>query len=208
MKKLNHFFFLLLLLHLFSCKKNEVVTYKNIEVDFFTSSKNYKIQPATFDTITEYVLTKNAHLDGAVFETIYEQILFKESFRRFKIADSILIEIETDSELDSISEIACYQFLDPTDFVTIDVPAQYRTITSQQLIQQGTGSEVPATYDTISRILVDTDTQIIEHNEEQTFNRVNFRIPEKRTIRIHLDYYFDKASIDQCWEGTSYRVND
>ena len=210
MKKNSFLFLSILLMSIWACKDDDChdLKFKNYEVDFFNTHKDLVLIPATFDTVTETILVTEAHLEGAVFETVTEQILVKGSYTKFNLMDSTLVPIIINAEIDTFSEIVCYHFFEDSEFTILQVPAQYTTLVGQRVVQQGTGAEVPATYSTITKILLDTPSQIIETPADQKFQRVKFRIPEKRTIRGHLDYYFEQQSIENCREGKSYRILD
>ncbi|MFK8008363.1 MAG: hypothetical protein AB8H03_18540 [Saprospiraceae bacterium] len=151
---------------------------------------------------------KPAHQEGAFFETITEQYLSKESFKRHQILDSMIIHLVANSETDSIAEVACYHFFEEANFIEQEVPAEYKTRISYQLAQQGTGAEIPATYMTLTRRHVMTDSKIIATTEEQLFNRLEFRIPEDQTIRDYLANQFGQQMIVDCEEGNSYKIQE
>lgn len=209
MKKINFLLLTILLVELFSCKDDcDTITYKNHTVDFYTTHQDFILTPPIFDTITEMVLEKEAHLEGAVFETVTEQILVKEGFNKYRIMDSVLVQIITDAETELISEFYCYHFLDDTDFTTVTFPAEYTTRTSQRVVQPGTGAEIPATYSTVTKIILDTPPQILPNTGDRQYQRKTFKIPEARTIRGHLKYYFERQSIQDCHEGNSYIIQE
>lgn len=209
MKSINFLFCICFLFGLVSCKKDcQDTSYQNYTVDFFTTHKDFEVIPATFDTVYETVIAKEAHLEGAVFETVTEQVLIKEGYNKYYILDSMLIQIPIDEETNNTTEFYCYHFLDSTEIVSVQIPSQYMTITSQRVVQQGTGMEVSAEYATITNIILDTPPQFNVTTKEQKFKRMTFRIPEKRTIRGHLNYYFDRQSVENCREGNSYKILD
>lgn len=218
MKNNTLFLFVFLLMGISACKDDDdnqvncdepnVIGFKNYEVDFYSTHKNFVIQPATFETVTEQALLKPAHQEGAFFETVTEQYLVKESFKRHQILDSMMIHLVANSETDSIAEIACYHFFDEVDFFEQEVPAEYQTRILYQLAQQGTGVEIPATYVTLTRRHVVTDSEIIATTEEQQFNRVEFRIPNDQTIREYLANQFGQQMIMECEEGNSYKIKE
>jgi len=88
------------------------------------------------------------------------------------------------------------------------VPAEYKTIIKQNIVQQGTGVEIPAVYSTITSRRVVTDSEIVATTEEQKFNRVEFRVPVEQTIREYLANQFSQQSIMECEEGNSYKIHD
>ena len=182
--------------------------YKTYEVDFYSTHKDYVIAPVVFDTVFEIALSKPAHLEGAIFETVTEQILVKESYNKYNIMDSMQVQLVTDEESEMSSEIVCCRFFGNDNISQTQVPAEYISRVSHILLQQGTGEEILAEYDTIPRIIIDTPAQLIMNTEEQNFKRIAFKIPEKRTIRGHLDYYFERESVYQFSEGNSYRIRD
>jgi len=210
MKNVNFLLISSFLLLVVSCKKNtqNVSIYKNHTVDFFTTHPDFEIIHPVFKTVEETFLETPAYLEGATFETIYEQVLVKEGYNNYGIMDSILVQITINEETDNTTELVCYHFFDSSDFTTSQVPSEYMTITSQRIIQQGTGAEVPATYSTFTKIILDTPPQLIPSTGERSFESVTFTIPEKRTIRGHLNYYFERQNIGNCKEGNSYRLND
>ena len=207
MKITNTLFFIFLIISLFACKE-DVIFYKTYEVDFYTSHKDYVVHPIVFDTVTEIILTKSAHLEGATFETVTEQILVKEGYNKYRIMDSMMVELVTDEELETTTEIVCYRFFGNDNISETQIPSEYTTRFSYLLLQQGTGAEVAAVYDTINRIIIDTPPEFSMNTEEQNFKRITFKIPEQRTIRGHLNYYFERASVEHCIEGNSYDIHD
>lgn len=218
MKNITLLFLAFLLVGIISCKDDDdnqddcgnqdEVFFKNYEVDFYSTHKDFVIQPATFETVTEQVQIKPAHLEGAFFETVTEQYLNKESYKRHQILDSMIIHLVANSETDSIAEIACYNFFEEADFVEQEVPAEYKTLVKQIIAQQGTGAEIPAIYSTITSRRVVTDSQIIPITDEQNFKRIEFRIPEDQTIQEYLANQFSQQSIMECEEGNSYNIHE
>ena len=209
MKKFNFVLLIILVVNIFSCKDDDchaVQNYTSYGVDFYTSHKDYIAIPTLWETVTEQYLSREAHLEGATFETVSEQILVKESSKVYQIMDSTVFHIVTNSKSDSVSEVVCYHFFDEADFVEIDIPAEYRTITKLQVLQQGTGPEIPATYSTLTRRVIVVPAELRPNTNLQTFKRVAFRIPEERSIRAHLGYSFDQHDMEHCVEGNSYRI--
>jgi len=190
------------------CNVIDPIDFKNYEVDFYSTHKNFVVQPATFEMVTEQFLIKPAHQEGALFEIISEQYLHKESYKRHQILDSTIIHLVANSETDSIAELACYYFFEEANFVEQDVPAEYKTVIKQNLVQQGTGAEIPAVYSIITSRRVVTDSEIITVSDEQAFNRIEFRIPAELTIQEYLANQFGQQSIVDCVEGNSYKIND
>ncbi|MFK7772057.1 MAG: hypothetical protein AB8F94_07950 [Saprospiraceae bacterium] len=219
MKNRTLLLFALLLVGILSCKNDDdnpvdcslpdvEVGFKNYEVDFYSTHKNFVVQPVIFETVTEQVLIKPAHLEGAFFETVTEQYLDKESYKRYQILDSMIIHLVANSETDSIAKIACYNFFEEVNFVEQEIPAEYRTLIKQIIAQQGTGAEIPAVYSTITSRRVMTNAQIIPITDDQQFNRVEFRIPDDQTIREYLANQFGQQMILDCEEGNSYKIHE
>jgi len=208
MKKSNFLLFIFIVLAVVACKDDDDISYKTHEVDFYSTHKEFVIKPVVFDTIADIFLAKEAHLEGATFETVTEQVLIKEGYIRYRLMDSMNIQIVTDEERNVVSEIVCYDFFGNSEMTQFQVPAEYKTIVRERVIQQGTGAEVVAEYDTIFRRVIDTPSELIPNTDEQAFKRITFKIPEKRTIRGHLDYYFEREAIENCKEGNSYSIND
>ena len=74
------------------------------------------------------------------------------------------------------------------------------------LAQQGSGAEVPATYGTVTRRMVVSDSEIITTTSEQSFNRVAFRVREDISIRDYLESQFSQQAISDCEEGNSFII--
>ncbi len=219
MKNITLLFLTLLFVGIAACNNNddndndcldnqEEVGFKNYKVDFYATHKNFVVQPATFETVTEQALLKPAHQEGAFFETVTEQYLSKESFKRHQILDSMIIHLVANSETDSIAEVACYHFFEEADFVEIEVPAEYKTRITYQLAQQGTGVEIPATYMTLTRRHVMSDGEIVATTDEQQFKRIAFSIPKDQTMQEYLANQFSHQSIMECVEGNSYKIQE
>lgn len=227
MKKLNYLILALLLLGTTSCKNDddcptceiceecevcedceEPIGFKNATVDFFSTHKDFKVQPVVFETVTEQALVRPAHQQGAFFELVTEQYLVKESHLRHKILDSTVIHIVANSEIDSVAEIVCYRFFDEDDILETEVPAEYATHNRYVVVQEGTGAEVPAEYTTLVRQHVVSDSQVLPTTTEQAFQSVNFRIPENNTIEAYLLTQFLQQSVEGCINGSSYRVQN
>lgn len=217
MKNITLLLFAFLLVGMLSCKDDDdnpiecnvpdVVGFKNYKVDFYSTHKNFEVQPATFEMITEQALLKPSHLEGVFFETATEQYLTKESYKLHQILDSMIIHLVADSETDSIAEVACYNFFEEIDFIEIEVPAEYKTRIIYLLAQQGTGAEIPATYEILNRRHVLSDSEIIPTTNEQNFNRIEFRIPEGQTIQEYLANQFGQQFILDCEEGNSFFIH-
>lgn len=209
MKKAYLLILTILVFNIFACKDDDchpVQNYTSYGVDFYTSHKDFIARPTLWETVTEQYLSKEAHLEGALFETVTEQILVKESSKVYQIMDSTVFHIVTNSKTDFVTEVACYHFFDPDDFIEIDVPAEYRTITKLHVTQQGTGAEVPATYSTLTRRIIALPAELKPNPNPQTFKRVGFKIPEERSIQAHLGYSFTQHNLEHCIEGNSYRI--
>ena len=212
MKKFNFVLLTILLVNIFTCKDDDdshsVINYKTQTVDFFNTHKDYRLMPAQFETFTEQYLEKPAHLDGATFNTVEEQIIIKPSYSRLEIMDSTTFHIVANSKTDSVSEVTCYHFYDEDDFIEIDVPAEYRTIITYQIDEEGTGPQIPAAYKTSTRRYMSSPLTIIPQTTPQKFKRVVFKIPESRSIQAHLGYSLQQWDIEHCREGHSYKIHE
>ncbi len=223
MQKHLQLFLFFLLLSALSCKKDdcprceicedcevceECTEYVDHEVDFFTAHRDFLLIPPVFEMVTEQVLKKPAHLEGATFEEVTEQVLSKSSYSVFQIWESHKMHLVVNAERDSIAEITCYNFFDEDNIIEEERPAEYRTRTAFVLVQEGTGPEVPAEYETLIKEVLNTPSHIVEIEEEQPFNRFTFRIPNHLTIRQYLDDQFAQQSIDHCQEGNGYRIGN
>ncbi len=184
----------------------EAPTYMNYAVDFFTTHKDLIVQPAVFETVTEQVLVKEAHQQGAIFQTFTEQILTKEAYLDIQISTSQTIHLVSNSETDLIVELECFHFFPETNIIETEVPAEYMSRTYELMIQQGTGPEVPATYETITRRRVLLPASIALNTSAQEFRRLTFRIPAEKSIRTYLITQFAQQSIVSCLEGNSYEI--
>lgn len=210
MKNFNFFLLIILLVNIFACKDDDhhhsSITYKYHIVDFFNTHKDYRLIPAQFETVTEQYLEKPAHLEGATFDMVTEQTIVMPGYTKIEIKDSTTFHIVANSKTDSVTEINCYTFYDEEDFIEIDVPEEHGTIIKYQLAQQGTGTEVPATYKTVTREYLVSPLTIIQQPNTQEYKRVFFKLPEGRTIQAHLGYSLQQYGIEHCTEGHSYRI--
>lgn len=180
--------------------------YKNYEVDFFTSHMNFKIQEAVFETVTEQVFVKEAHRSGAIFETFTEQVLLKEAFSKIKTVEVHDMNLLVNAEMNMSDEIGCYHFLDPSEFTTVDFPAEYTTRIIETVVVDGNGPEIPAVYSSRQYKKLKTPFQITPLAEERIFLRVSFRIPYNISIEEYLADQFFENNLSNCLEGNSYRI--
>lgn len=186
----------------------ELPGYINYTVDFFSTHKDFKINPTVFETVTEQVLLKEAHQEGAIFETVTEQYLAKEATVRHQILEKEAIHLVANSETDSIAEVDCYHFFDEADFIEIEIPAEYSTLSRQMVVQDGMGVAVPAEYTLITRQIVFSPSEIVPNEEEQEYTRIGFNIREDKTIETYLMEQFAQQGVMDCFEGNGYRIND
>lgn len=215
MKKITFLFFLSVAIFFCSCKKDCInfviennVGFKDYKVDFYSAHKDFKIEEAVFETVTEQVLVREAHLSGAVFETLTEQVLVKDSYTQHQIETSQKINLVSNTETNTISEINCFHFFEPSEFVENVFPAEYMTRAIQLVVVPGTGTEIPAVYSTIVKRLLVTDSKIVEADEPQPFEQITFRIPDNTTMLDYLEDQLAQQSISDCVEGVSFEIQE
>jgi len=211
MKSFNFFLLIILLVNIFACKDDDChvsITYENHVVDFYNTHKDFDLIPAKFETVTEQYLWKETHQEGATFEILEEEFLLHEAYTIYHIMDSTVFHIVSNSKIDSVARIACYNFFEESDFVETEVPAEYITLTKRQVVEQGTGAQIPAIYRTHTSKRVNHDAIFRPSTTNRKFQRVVFKIPEGRTIRAHLGHSFEQHSIQDCAEGNSYKIHE
>ncbi|MFK7808057.1 MAG: hypothetical protein AB8F74_09685 [Saprospiraceae bacterium] len=225
MKNSNFHLFILLVLLNISCNKEDdhthpddficrtceacvecepALEYEDHYVNFYTKHKEYLLQHAEYEMITEQALLKPAHKEGALFDIATEQRLFKEESNRVKLFESKVIHLVANTETDSIAEVECYRFFSEDEIIDEVIPAEYKTRYFYTLVQDGTGPDIPATYETLVFRIVSSPAQLLLNEGDQDPVRIRFRIPKNINIQNYLQNQFDLHGIENCVEGNAY----
>ncbi len=193
-----------IILLFFTCKKDGI-PFKNYKVDFYTSHPKLSINPVQFEWVTEQVLVKPVYRKGAKFTWVQDTLLVRQAYTVPHIMDSMRIPMVINAEADIAQNVFCYAFYDG---ITLDtIPAEYMMLDKEKLVKDGTdGPEIPAQYITVHKQVVEKQARLVEHSDEQTFNRVYFHIPSDVSIEDYLKQQIGFSQVDHCEEGVSYKI--
>jgi len=137
--------------------KSEEYFWDNYEYEAYPARTTLEVTPAKFDTIIEKYLVKPAHKEGAIFETITEQVIQKEAHSRLEVIESDFLKTEREIVIDQLTnktiKIESYELANSLSTKEIAVPAEYKTLTRQKVVENGTGAEVEAEYKTYTKLI-------------------------------------------------------
>ncbi len=191
-----------------SCKDSEPV-YIDYEVAFFKDSPNLIVTPTQWDTLTEQILRREGHKAGATFTIVTEQRLAKDAWTSVTAtSNDVSLEMVTDVENNTIQNVNCKDFLEISELTEIENPAQFRTVSWEVVLVDGTGADVPAEFTTISyQRLISNATYVDGTNSESTISfTMTFRLLEGEDPGSYIrDEFRDMIQFD-CIEGVSFRV--
>lgn len=199
-------YLLSLLILLFSCGEKEVV-YVDYEVNFFKDSPYFIYTPPTFETVTEEILVREQHNQGATFTDVSTQVLASDGWNSKKVGEESTIEMITDLELNTVQSVTCRDFFQVVELVNEPIPAQYTTITHQEVLVNGTGVNVDARYTTrsYSKLVTDAKYEPIP-NTNPISNTITFRLPADRPVADYIqDNFMDMIQAD-CIESVGFSI--
>ena len=200
---------LVLMVVMVSCQKESKTTYKSVMFKVYTSHQDYQIIEPLFDTLVEQVLEIDAYHIGGVFETVSEQVLLIEGYTRYQIATSDNLNLVLNTQTGETDEIPCFEFLDPSDWISTEVPSQYITRTYQKLITDGDGDEVPAVYGVRSYQRLNIDTQIVPVDNATRASEVfTFTIPEEVKLLDYIREQLVDLGRSDCLTNGFYQIVD
>lgn len=137
--------------------KSDEYSWDNYTYEAYPAGTTLEVIPAKFDTITEKYLVKPAHKEGAIFETITEQVITKEAHSKLEVIESDFLKTEREIVIDRLTnktiKIESYELAKPQTTREVAVPAEYKTLSRQKIIENGTGAEVEAAYKTYTKLI-------------------------------------------------------
>jgi len=135
--------------------QNEIDSnYKNYEIDFYTTPGTYKVQRGKRKTIQKDILVKPAHREGATFKKAMIQYLYRPEQEAWITADTQYIDLITNAKTNRIRKLVCVYPYEENEFQKKIIPAQYKTLVKEILIEDGKGNLVPETYKTVRQQIV------------------------------------------------------
>lgn len=204
--------FVLLILCCISCDKEDdeaivtpEISYVNYEVDFFRDHPDWHYLAPTFESVTEQTLVRPSYLEGAILQLITETVLVKEAYQVYHIQDSVRFSVVQDAENLIATEIACYEFWETDDLILLDIPAEYKTLYRQVVIQEGSGAEIPAEYSSVTKRILKTPATLLPREGTRAYQRVTFRIPDTLLIESFIPQQIPAGL--GCVAGRGYRIN-
>ena len=215
----NVFLCLLPIVLFFACNKNDVDTqelpcgetseiqYQDVEVDFYYSHDSIEITETVWATVSEQIRLRPAHKEGAIFEEIEYQVLIKESYLSYEIYDSTIIQLEQNAQLNTTTELICYNFYNESEIVGHNNPAEYMFFIGNDIVTDGTGEAQPAEYMEITREAVVNLAKLnVVENLERSLHRVKFTIPCSMSIEEFLNEQKIQQNVDRCLDENSYII--
>lgn len=177
------------------------------EVAFFKDSPYLSLTPEQYETVAEEKLVRDAHNEGATFQTVTEQILTKEASGSYEISKERILDLVVDCSVESTIPIQCMDFYTLSEVIQIDIPAQYSSRTYETVLVNGTGILVPAQYETTTfqRFIRAAEITPLT-NAFPTTEVVNFRLPAGTSISEYIHDNFMEKLGEGCFEFVSYRV--
>ncbi|NNE15169.1 MAG: hypothetical protein HKN51_09350 [Saprospiraceae bacterium] len=195
------------MLYFTSCKK-DCQTFENGTISFFTEHKDFVVIDAEFEAVEEVKLLKEAHKSsGAKFETVTEQVLERFAYTEYNIKEEHAFQIVSNAETNTIQKVICYHFLDESDFIKIENPNEYRTRTYKKVIDEGTGFDIAATYETDTFYRLVRDAELIPTSAEREFESYNITFPGHMTLEEYIRDQLEMQNISECEESISFRLN-
>jgi len=146
--------------------KSDEYFWDNFEYEAYPARTTLEVIPGKFDTITEQYLVKPAHNEGATFEELTEQIIIKEAHSRLEVIESEFLKTEREIVIDELTnkttKIESYELANPVSVKEVVVPAEYKTLTRQKVVENGTGAEIAAEYETYTKHIFAKPATVIE----------------------------------------------
>lgn len=194
------------LMMLFSCGEKEV-EYVDYQVNFFKDSPYFIYTPPTFETITEQVLLREQHKQGATFTDVSTQVLASDGWNSKKVGEESTVELVTDLELNTVQSVTCRDFFQVVELINEPIPAQYTTITHQEVLVNGTGANVDAVYTTRSyrKLYEDAKYEPIP-NTNPISNTFTFRLPVDMPVADYIQNTFRDSIQANCIEAVGFSI--
>lgn len=190
------------------CEEHEVLGYKEVDVDFFTSHPRWEAVQTEFEEVSEIVQVQREYNEGAILDTLTELVLIRGAYRYIEVSRQQNTHIVVDVESNTVGEVPCIHFYDDMEIIDTIVPAsEYMPVTKVFVVENGNGQYRPPVYREIKKYVVKSPAELNPvDSTQQTFDRITFTIPDTTTIQAYLEDQFAQQGIENCLEDNAYRV--
>lgn len=146
--------------------KSDEYIWEYYEYEVYPKRTALEVTPANYETVVDSFISKPAHKEGATFETITQQVVEKEASTRLEAFEGSFLKTEREIVIDELSNkkitITSFEADGPNSVKEVAIPAEYKTISRQEIKTNGTGIEVPAEYKTSTRQVLKTPASVKE----------------------------------------------
>jgi len=187
----------------------DTLGYTNYKVEFYTYYPYvYRVVPSTFETISEQVLIKDAGTTESVYENDSIVVIVKEAYNSIHVMsnlDSVRLATNLCAELEQA--IPCIDSTFMSSYEYVDVPAQYKTIIYEKLVEYNpNGDTIPQQYLTNQWRALVTSAVVTQIDNFQETSTIIFTLPDSLDIIKHLSQSAENAGYPKCLEEENFKV--